>query len=65
MPSFFFLNTLLQAHSKAKQVDHMSNFSLLLKELAKIKYTNIKKVSKAHLPGNHLKVEPDSYHDLL
>jgi hypothetical protein len=39
MPSFFFnLKNPLQAHSKAKQVDHKSNSILLLKELAKIKY---------------------------
>jgi hypothetical protein len=50
MPSFFFkLKYPLQAHSKAKQIDHMCNFSLLLKELAKIKLRYITIVSKAHL----------------
>jgi len=50
MPSFFFkLKHPLQAHLKAKQVAHISNIQMILKELAKIKLNNIEKVSKAHL----------------
>jgi hypothetical protein len=49
----------LQAHLKVKEVDYICHFSLLLKELAKIKLMDIKIVLKAHLQLENIYLKID------